>query len=511
MEHVAAGLGGGVAYNPMRAGPPQLLGPGATYFPVSAATPLALTADAHPSGCSIRIKLDNPHPNNPFRTSNLITGQLKIYAKPDVKRLVVPRLSLRVFFESRTLFNGLRPKQSDGLHQRIQKVKSTAAQDYENVMMHEVHRGVVPSGDVSLSWDPQSQLDVALEPANEHGEVSLPFSFIIPPKMSATEFNKCSGAPRNLCPVKRCPPSTLRDSPVGSVQWVVEAVMNLVSNAQGEKDEMMLLQPTDQQVLTRLVFPVMPAPEDVTSLRNEPFFGSDMENQLFGSNRLSETNVDSRKKVIEARGGKWEVYVKEIAVFEKYNVWSEVYVNAGAQLSTNAPTFPLVLFLKHTGTRASSLPSFLRSSKSKTIHLVRAMVTLRCRTSTRGGKEISAHVRNVVIRQHELRFDSDSTTPGFVIPSGDAAPLEIDLTFDVQSQKEMDLSSGKQFSVPARNLTPSFRAPNIEHEYHMMISLIFEGDKAERIATQFPVQVVPSNAEGQLVPFQDTLPEYTTN
>ncbi|CAE6475528.1 unnamed protein product [Rhizoctonia solani] len=511
MQHISAGLGGDVPYYMMRAGPPQLLGPGATCFPVSAATPLALTADAHPSGYSIRIRLDNPHPDNPFRTSGLITGQLKIYAKPDVKRLVVPRLSFKVFFESRTLFNGIRPKRSEGLHQKVQKMKSAAAQDYENLIMHEVHRGVVPSGDVSLSWDPQSQLDVVLEPENEHCQVSLPFSFIIPPKMSVTEYNKYGGAPRNLCPVKRCPPSTLRDSSVGSVQWVVEAVMDLVPNAQGEKDEMMLLQPTDQQVLTRLVFPVMPAPEDVTSLRNEPFFGTDRESQLFGSKLLSETKIDSRKKTLDARGGEWEVYVKEIAVFEKYNVWSEVYANAGAQLSTNAPVFPLVLFLKHTGTRASSLPSFLRSSKPKTIHLVRANMTLRCTTSTRGGKEMIAHVRNTVIRQHELRFDSDSTTPGIVIPSGDTVPLEIDLTFDVQSQKEMELGSGKQFSVPTRNLIPSFRTPNIEHEYHMMVSLLFEGDKTERIATQFPVQVVPSNAESQLAPFQDTLPEYTAN
>ncbi|CUA67417.1 hypothetical protein RSOLAG22IIIB_03061 [Rhizoctonia solani] len=495
LEHISRGLGpaGGLIYNPTRAGPPQPLGPGATHFPVSAATPLSLAADIHPSGYSIRVQLDNSRPNNTFRTSEVITGQLKIFAKPDVKRLVVPRLSLKVFFESRTLFAGVQPKQSGALGQKLQKMKSAAAQDYENVMMHE------------------SQLDTALEQGGNYSEVSLPFSFTIPRKMTVTEYNKYGGAPRKLCPVLRYPPPTLRDSSVGSVQWVVEAVIDLVPNAEGKKDEMMLLQPTDQQVLTRLVFPVMPSPEDVTPLRTEPFFGNDMERESFGSRRLKESEVDSKKKALVARGGKWEAYVKEIAVFEKYNVWSEVYVNDGAQISTNAPVFPLILFLKHTGVRASSLPSFLRSSKPKAIHLVRAKVTLRCTTSTRGGKEIAAHVRNVVIRTHELRFDSSSATPGVVIPSGDAPPLEVDLTFDVQSQEEMNLGLGKQFTTPARNLTPSFRTPNIEHEYHMIVSLLFKGDETERIATQFGVQVVPSDAESQLAPFQDALPEYAAN
>ncbi|CAE6456323.1 unnamed protein product [Rhizoctonia solani] len=506
-------LGGNHAYIPMRTGPGQPLGPGANYFPVSAATPLAVGADAHPSGYAIRIKLENPHPDNPFRTSERITGQLRIYTKPDTKQLTVPKLSLRVYFESRTLFTGLQAKQSGALNQKIQKVKSTAAQDYESVTKHEVHRGVLPPENLTLSWDSRAQLDVALEPGNEHSEASLPFSFIIPQRMAVTEFNNYSGAPRNLCPVRRCPPPTLRDSPVGSVQWVIEAIMDLTPNAQREKDHMMLLQPTDQLVLTRLVFPVIPAPEDIAPLRLEPFFGTDLEKELFGSQRLSGEEVRSRKKVLEAKGGKWEAYVKEIAVLEKHYIRSEVHVISGSQLSTDAPVFPLVLFLKHTGTRASSIPSFLRSSKPKTMQLVRAMVTVRCTTSTRGGKEVKAHVRNVVIRQHELRFDSSSSSqasaPGIDIPSGDAAPLEIDLTFNVQSQEEIDLAVGKQLSISAKNLTPSFRTPNIEHEYYIMVSLRFAGDEVERIATQFPVQVIPGSTGNQLPPYQDTLPEYT--
>ncbi|KAH7338822.1 hypothetical protein B0J17DRAFT_392187 [Rhizoctonia solani] len=504
-------LGANTAYNPMRRGPPQPLGLGTNYFPVSAATPLALTADAHPSGYSIRIKLDNPHPDNPFRTSELISGKLKIYSNANAERLVVPRLSLRVYFESRTLFAGLRLKQHEGLSQKIQNIKSAGAQDYDNVLMHEVHRGVVPSENLTFSWDPRSQLDTLFEPENQHSEISLPFSFVIPRKMIVTEFNQHSGAPRNLCPIKRCPPPTLRDSPYGSIQWVIEAVMDLVPNAEREKDEMMLFQPTGQQVLTRLVFPVMPAPEDITPLRNDPFFGDDMDNQMFGSRRLSNEEVESGKKAIVARGGKWEGYVKEIAVLEKHNVWSEVYVNSGAQLSTNASVFPLILSLKHTGSRASSLPSFLRSSKQKTLYLVRAAVVFRSKISTRGGKEVKPHVKSTAIRKHVLQFDSNSATPGVAIPSGDAAPLEIDLTFDVQSTEEMDLGSRKMFTRPAQNLTPSFRTPNIEYEYYMMVMLLFKGDEVERVQTQFLVQVVPSNTESQLAPFQDTLPEYTAN
>ncbi|KAJ1302635.1 hypothetical protein OPQ81_002952 [Rhizoctonia solani] len=505
-------FGGENAYIPMRAGPPQ---PQVLELHFKcAATPLPLSADTHQSGHSLRIKLDNPHPENPFRTSELITGQLMIYAKPNTKRLVVPRLSLRVYFESRTLFTGLQRKKSGALNQKIQKVKSTVAQDYENVMKHEVHRGVVPTGNLTLSWDPQSSLGAVLEPGNEHSRVSLPFSFTTPRRMTVTEYNDYSGAPRNLCYVPHCPPPTFRDSPVGSVQWVIEAVMYLALRVQEEKDEMMLLQPTDQRVLMRLVFPVMPAPEDVASLRKEPFFGNNLESELFGSRRLSREEVGMGKKALIAtsKGGNWETYVKEIAVLERYNVQSEVYVNSGSRLSTDAPTFPLILFLKHTSTRAGSFPSFLCSSKPKVLHLIRAKVALRCTTSTRGGKEVKPHVRNVMITQHEIQFDSSSSSsaPGVIVPSGDAAPLEIDLTFDVQSE-EMHLASGKQASVPAKNLTPSFRTPNIEHEHYTTVSLIFEEDKVERIPTQFPVQVVPGSTENQPAPFQDTLPEYTTS
>ncbi|KAF8753879.1 hypothetical protein RHS01_06611 [Rhizoctonia solani] len=466
-------LGGDNGYTPLRVGPIQPLGSGANYFPVSAATPIALDAETHPSGYAIRIKLENTHPDLPFRTSEQINGQLKIYSKLGMKQLTASRLSLRVYFESRTLFMGLRPKQSGALNQRMQNMKSAAAQDYDNVMGYEVHRGVIPSENLILSWDPKAQLDAVLEPGNGHSEVSIPFSFTIPQKMAITEFNKYSGAPRNLCPVRRHPPPTLRDSPVGSIQWIVEAVMDLAPNVQREQDEMMFLKPTDQR-------------------------------RIHGEGA-------GTKKVMEAKGGKWEAYVKEIAVLEKYHVRSEVYVNSGSRLSTDAPVLPLVLFLKHTGTRASALPSFLRSSKPKTMHLTHATITVRCTTSTRGGKEVVAHVRNVMVRRHELRFDADSgsSKPGIAIPSGDAAPLEIDLTFDVQSQEEMNLSATKQFSVPARNFTPSFRTPNIEHEYHIMVYLKFAGDEVQRIATQFPVQVVLGSIENQLPPYQDVAPEYS--
>lgn len=103
--------------------------------------------------------------------------------------------------------------------------------------------------------------------------------------------------------------------------------MDLVPNARGEEDETMLRLPTRDQVLTRLVFPVVPCLEDVSELKNVPFFGDDLRAARFGIRRLSETEMEGKKATMErmrARGGTWEGYVKETCTLNKCIVQSEV-------------------------------------------------------------------------------------------------------------------------------------------------------------------------------------------
>ncbi|KDN44823.1 hypothetical protein RSAG8_05296, partial [Rhizoctonia solani AG-8 WAC10335] len=471
------------SYKALRREPPMPLGDTVDYFSVSAATPPGAT---HPSGTSLRIKLDNTHPDHPFRSSQLINGRVHIHSP---KSLQIPNLSLRVYFESRTLYWSLEVQDPDNkFGQTMSMIKNPSALSYENVMRHEVHRGVVPASNVTISWDALVQVE-----ANQ--ELVLPFSFIVPRKMSVTEWNDNPYAPRDLCPVERCPPSTLRDSRFGSVQWVVEAIANLVPNPTSKRDpDTLLHQSTDDQVVTRIAFPFVPSLQDVVPLRDEPFFGEDMRKDTFGSKRLSEEEVESGKKAVmervRARGGKWEVYVKGFPV-GKSTMWSELYTPAGGLVSTDAVTLPIIVFLKHTGAQ-SSLKSFFRAAKPKPVHLRRALVTLLRTSSTRGGKEIRPHVKSTPVRKQEFLFDteSSSSSPGLVISYEDTDPVELDLTFDLQSD-----------SNPVRLCTPSFRTPNFQHEFLPTVTLSFVEDEIERFVGYFPVQIVPAaEADGNQLP-----------
>ncbi|ELU40309.1 hypothetical protein AG1IA_05660 [Rhizoctonia solani AG-1 IA] len=459
------------------------------YFSVSAATPPGAT---HSSGISLRIKFDNSHSDTPFRSNQLINGQVIINS---TKSFQIPSLSLRVYFESRTLYWSLEAQGTENkFGQTISGIKNPIALNYDNVIRHEVHRGVIPMSSITLSRSSQIELEAGQN-------IFLPFSFIIPGKMVITEHSENPYAPRDLCAVERCPPSTLRDSRFGSVQWVAEAIIDLVPSPTPKQDaDTLLRQSTDDQVVARVAFPFVPSPEDINPLRNEPFFGQDPEKDLFGSRRLSDEELESEKKAamgqMKARGGKWEVYVKAIPI-GKSNLWSE-----GAIISTDSLKLPIVLFLKHTGVQ-SSLKSLFRSTKPKPVHLRRALVTLLRVTSTRGGKEIRPHVENTVVRQQEFLFDSQSgssMSAGLAIFHEDREPVEVDLTLDLQSE----VSSGNHSSIPVKLLTPSFRTPNFQHEFLVTVLISFGEDEVERFPARFAVQVVPPTDvdENQLPSFE---------
>ncbi|KAG8764271.1 hypothetical protein FRC12_008205 [Ceratobasidium sp. 428] len=507
----------------LRREPPQPLGSTARYFSVSAATPLSLGADPHPSGVSVRVKLSNAnHPNQPFQTGELVEGHVHIYVPSPVAVSNASRLSLRVYFESRTLFWNLELVSASGnVGKQLQKMKPSTAQDYDNVMRHEVHRGIVPPAAVTLSWSPRSELALDFQSsastypgAEKLLETILPFSFVIPRKMNITEYNQLENAPRDLCALERSPPPTFRDSRDGSVQWVVEAVLALEPGSPLVEDEAMSRQSTNQDVVTRLVFPVLPAPEEVGVLRDEPFFGDDPDIDQFGSRRLSEMEQESGKKAtlsrVRARGGSWEARVKNIRLSSGKFVASEVYTTAGARISTSAANIQLLTYLKLEKSHSKSISSFFRSSKPQEIYVQRALVKLLRLTSTRGGKEIRPHITTLLLRQKDHQFGEQSaststTKPGRLVPSdGNADALELDLTFDLQSEEEMDLPGGKRAETAAKYFAPSFRTPNLQHEYLLSVTLWFSGDNIERYAAQFPVQFVPGD-ENELPLFEDVV------
>ncbi|QRV94879.1 hypothetical protein RhiJN_22897 [Ceratobasidium sp. AG-Ba] len=494
-----------------RRGPPQPLGEGANVFSVSAATPLPLSADSHPSGVSVRVKLDSSsHPGQPFRTSELIQGRVHIYAPSPEIISAAARLSLRIFFESRTLFWNLEPVLTTGkVAQRLEKVKSPVARDYQNVMRYEVHRGVVPSNKVNLSWSPGSPiaLEYQLGTRTSDGrlEVVLPFSFTVPRRMTITEYNQMERAPRDLCSVERCPPPTLRDCRNASVQWVAEAILNLRPNSSPAQDDAMLRQPTYEEVVSRLVFPVVPALKDVGALKDEPYFGENPNADEYSSRRLSESEQESKKKAslnaVRARGGSWEAHVKELLHDSGKRIVSEVYTTAGARILSSALSLPVIAYLKIEKGSSNALASLFRSSKSRAIYLQHATVSLTRIWSTRGGKEIRPHNTKLLLRRQEHRFgqESSASTPGLLVPfEENANPLEVDLTLDLQSEMTFGEPGSEHTATAARYFTPSFRTPNIQYEYQVTVSYTFSGDGSTgRFATGFNVQFMPGD-ESQL-------------
>lgn len=295
-------------------------------FPFTAATPIALDDDVHESGLCLRVKLRNPNPSHPFRTGQLIDGDVHIFGRPDLSgskpslspALDISRLSIRIYYESRTTFWQLCPTQAD------RQGKTPIIQRIEKVLRHEVHRGVVPPPLSTSSWPLDKSFTIPFkETLLGRPHAALPFSFTLPPKMNVTETNNHNG----LCSFERCPPPSFRSESDASVEWVVEGIMTL-AGADGESpriDERMTCVSTKDVVVSRLVFPVLPARLDVGSLRDEPFFGEDLAADLLGARfRSVQPNLSPDIKLSGFTEAIWECYTKVLNVGHGHSVESEV-------------------------------------------------------------------------------------------------------------------------------------------------------------------------------------------
>ncbi|CAE6372536.1 unnamed protein product [Rhizoctonia solani] len=465
-------------------------------FPVTAATPVVLDEDLHESGLCIRIKIQNPHPEQPFRTGESVQGHVHIFGQPDVPgskpnsspALVIHRLSLRVYFESRTTFWHLNPTNPD--RQR----KSPIIQRVEKILRHEVHRGVVPLNTIATSWPTDEPVAIPFtETLLGRPHAALGFSFIIPRKMAITETNNLDGAPRGLCSYERCPPPSFRESE-GSIEWVVEAIMTLASGESPRIDERMLHVSTRNVAITRLVFPVLPVGSDMGVLRNEPFFGEDLGVDVLGTIPRTFQCDDAAIELSSLTKLPWDCYSKLLKLNHGCSVESQVHVPFGAIISrgTTSFTMRLSLMLQDAPTRNQLFGKF---RKSRPIIAKRLRIRLQRSVSTRGGQEIKPHTSLALVRESHLdldgpecRIESKST----LSTDKDADLLNITVPFDLQTDGRYSRESIRPV-VPVSALVPSFRTPNIQLEYILTISIFFSGDSSEYGAARFLLQIVPEN------------------
>jgi hypothetical protein len=261
----------------------------------------------HESGVRLRIKLSTPHPNIPFRSGELVNGNVIISQWPDGPETAkIQSLGLKVYFESRTLFWHFAPVQPKTDFSRAKrKITPSNVQEFENTIAHEVHAGFVPNENVEVSWE---GMTLRLDGSDEN--TMLPFSFTVPPRMRVTKWNEYRNAPRDLCHVERSPPPSFPDSSVASVQWIVEAVLHLEGSEKVEVDERMFKLPNPSTIVTRLVFPFLPADHDAQDLSLVPFYGKDLRIDSFGAVITWEGDAGDTKSLPKGTYGRWKTYQK---------------------------------------------------------------------------------------------------------------------------------------------------------------------------------------------------------
>ncbi|CAE6478343.1 unnamed protein product [Rhizoctonia solani] len=480
-------------------------------FPVTAATPVALDEDLHESGFCIRIKIRNPHPEQSFRTGESVEGHVHIFGRPDVPgskpnsspALVLHRLSLRIYFESRTTFWHLNPTNPD------RQGKSSIIQRVEKILRHEVHRGVVPLNTIATSWSMDRPVTIPFtEILLGRPHAALGFSFTIPRKMVITETNSFDGAPRGLCSFERCPPPSFRE-PEGSVEWVAEAIMILASGGSPRVDERMLHVSTSNVAITRLIFPVLPIGLDMGALRDEPFFGDDLGIDLLGSRSRavrSDYTFTEGMELSNLTELLLECYSKVWNLSHSHLVESQVYVPSGAIVSQDSAFLTMRFSLKLQDTPSRN-QLFGKFRKSKHVAAKRLRIRLQRSILTRGGQEIKPHTSVVLVRECHLDLDEPESrveSRGAFSSEIGVDLLNITVPFDLQTDGRY-LKETAQPMIPVSALVPSFRTPNIQLEYILTISVFFVGDSREYEAARFPLQIKPGSHRDNPDPISSSL------
>lgn len=307
--------------------------------------------------------------------------------------------------------------------------------------------------------------------------------------MVITETNNYDDAPHGLCSFERCPPPSFRQ-PGGSIEWVIEAIMILAGHESPRTDERMLHVSTKNVLVSRLVFPVLPAGLDVGPLRDEPFFGDDLGADLIGarSRTIQPDSALSERLGLQlfSPNKTWECYAKvlslsygcvveaEVCISQserfKPNKTVQLYVPLGAMVSQNTPTFDTCLVLRPLGPTYRN-QRFGMIRKNKLVIVWRARFTLHRLVSTRGGKENKPHLSSVLVREYDLGLDRHilvNLPNGALSPNSKVDLVHVTLPFDLQTDGTQTKDIARPM-VPLSNLVPSFRTPNIQLEVSWLL------------------------------------------
>jgi hypothetical protein len=180
---------------------------------------------------------------------------------------------------------------------------------------HEVHRGLIPRENLELSWEDGRRMNIHLDELGPDGvtpEVSFPFTLRLPVRITVSEWNHFPTAPRDLCSVERCPPPSFPNSPNASIEWIVEAVFRLDNGPQSDKiivNERLFKQPSPSTVVTRVVFPLLPADSHAQDHSLTKYFGRDLTVDEFGSSVSWEGKANAMRQ-LRGKGGEWKTYKK---------------------------------------------------------------------------------------------------------------------------------------------------------------------------------------------------------
>jgi hypothetical protein len=192
---------------------------------------------------------------------------------------------------------------------------AASTQAHELSIAHEVHRGLVPHENIEFSWDDGRAMTVYLDELGEDGVtpvVTLPFALRIPARVKVDECNHYPGAPRDLCPVERAPPPSFPESPFGSVQWILEVVLRLNTGVETVKvamDERLFKMDNPATLVSRVVFPLLPADLHAQDLAKSRYFGTNINVDPFGAMISWEGKAEALDR-LNGRGGEWRTYAK---------------------------------------------------------------------------------------------------------------------------------------------------------------------------------------------------------
>jgi hypothetical protein len=167
---------------------------------------------------------------------------------------------------------------------------------------------------MKFTWADGKSMNVELDgmgPDGDAPQTTLPFTFKIPTRMRVDQCNECLNAPRDLCNIDRCPPPSFPDSPVASVQWIAEGVLTLDDDLKEPVtvDERLFKLPNRSNMVTRIVFPVLPADSHGQDLTLVKHFGAYLTVDPFGAVVSWEGKADAVER-LKGKGGEWRTYTK---------------------------------------------------------------------------------------------------------------------------------------------------------------------------------------------------------